>query len=368
MGNPLQELQKFGQSVWYDNVARALIKDGTFQKMIDTLGVVGVTSNPTIFEKAISNTADYDSQIAELVREGKDAAGIFDELAIKDIQDVADIFKQVYDRTNGLDGYVSLEVSPLLAHDTEGTIKSAQYYNGRVSRKNLMIKIPATPEGIPAITATIAAGINVNVTLIFSLDSYEQVANAYIEGLEQLAANGKRPISEIASVASFFVSRVDSLIDKLLEEKAAPEELFGKAGIANSRLAYEKFERIFSTDRWKKLEAQGARKQRLLWASTSTKNPKYRDVLYVEELIGPETVDTMPPQTVVAFGDHGVVAETLNKGYDEARAALSKLEAVGVSIEAVTAQLLKEGVKSFATSFETLLGGVEAKRQQLLSV
>ncbi len=366
MGNPLQELQKFGQSVWYDNVARSLIKDGSFQKMIDSMGVVGVTSNPTIFEKAISSTADYDDQIADLVKEGKDAAGIFDELAIKDIQDVADIFKPVYDRTNGKDGYISLEVSPVLAHETEGTITAAQYYFGRVNRKNLMIKIPATPEGIPAITATIAAGINVNVTLIFSLDAYEQVANAYIEGLEQLAENGKRPLDEINSVASFFVSRVDSLVDKLLEQKEAPEELFGKAGIANSRLAYEKFERIFSTDRWKKLEAKGAHKQRLLWASTSTKNPKYRDVLYVEELIGPETVDTMPPQTVIAFADHGVVAETLNKGYDEAREVISKLEAAGVSIETVTAQLLKEGVESFATSFKTLLGGVEMKRQQLL--
>jgi transaldolase len=367
MGNPLQELQKYGQSVWYDNVSRSLIKDGSFTRMIQEQAVVGVTSNPTIFEKAISSSAEYDEQILQAASEGKDASAIFDELAIKDIQDVADIFRPVYDESNSLDGYISLEVSPTLANDTEGTKKSAVYYNTRVNRPNLMIKIPATPAGIPAIAATIGAGINVNVTLIFSLDSYKQVAYAYIEGLEELAKSGKKNLGEISSVASFFVSRVDSLVDKLLEQNGAPAELFGKAGIGNSRLAYEISEQIYSTERWKNLEAQGARKQRLLWASTSTKNPAYRDVIYVEQLIGRDTVNTMPPQTVVAFGDHGVASETVNKGYEEAKAHVKALETYGVSIDAVTAQLLAEGVKSFSDSFETLLAGVEAKRQLVLA-
>jgi transaldolase len=367
MGNPLHELQKFGQSVWYDNIARNLIKDGSVQKLIDEFAVVGVTSNPTIFEKAIAAGNAYDEQIRELVKEGKNAGEIFDELAIKDIQEAADLFRPIYDSTNGKDGYISLEVSPVLAHDTDGTIKAARYYYERVNRPNLMIKIPATPEGIPAITATIASGINVNVTLIFSLDAYENVAYAYIEGLEKLAENGSKPVSQIASVASFFVSRVDTLVDKLLEQKGAPEELKGKAAIANSRLAYERFEQIFSTERWQKLEAQGAKKQRMLWASTSTKNPSYRDVIYVEELVGPETVDTMPPQTVVAFADHGQVTLTVNQDYDKARELVKQLETYGITMEAVTDQLLAEGVKSFADSYKQLLDGVESKRQMLLS-
>ncbi len=367
MSNPLYELQKYGQSVWYDNVARGLINDGSFKKMIEEMAIVGVTSNPTIFEKAIGSTADYDEQIKELVGEGKDAAAIYDELAIRDIQNVCDVFRPVYDKTNGLDGYVSLEVNPKLAFDTETSKESALYYSRRVDRPNLMIKIPGTPEGWPAITATIAEGISVNVTMIFSLEYYEQVAWAYIAGLEKLVENGKKPLNQIGSVASFFVSRVDTLVDKLLTEKGAPAELQGKAAIANSKLAYEKFEEIFSSERFKKLEAQGATKQRMLWASTSTKNPNYRDVLYVEELVGPNTVDTMPPQTVLAFADHGKVSLTVNQGYDEARKVIADIEAQGISIKDVTDQLLAEGLKGFVDSYEKLLGGVETKRQQLLA-
>lgn len=373
--NPLVQLLDYGQSVWYDNIARGLIKDGSIQKLIDESGVRGVTSNPTIFEKAISAGTAYDEQIKELVSQGKNADQIFTALAIEDIRNTADLFRPVYDSSNGGDGYVSIEVSPTLAHDTEGTLVDAHNFYNAINRPNIMIKVPATPEGMPAITALIGEGINVNVTLIFALEAYEEVANAYIAGLEKLAASGKKPLSQVASVASFFVSRVDTLVDKLLDEKIAAtsdaaekaklENLKGKAAIANSKLAYEKFEQIFATERFAKLKAQGAHPQRMLWASTSTKNPKYRDVLYVEELIGPDTVDTMPPQTVVAFADHGKVARTIDTGLGEARQDIAGLESVGIHMKDVTAQLLDEGVKSFADSFTKLLEGVEGKRQKL---
>ncbi len=372
---PLYQLLDYGQSVWYDNIARGLIKDGAIKKLIDESGVRGVTSNPTIFEKAVSAGTDYDDQIRELVGQNKQADEIFTALAIEDIRNTADLFRPVYDASNGQDGYVSIEVSPTLAHDTEGTLKDAHFFYNAINRPNIMIKVPATPEGIPAITALIGEGINVNVTLIFALDAYEAVANAYIAGLEKLAASGKKPLNQVSSVASFFVSRVDSLVDKMLDaeiasssdvmEKAELENLKGKAAIANSKLAYEKSQAIYATERYAKLKAQGAHVQRLLWASTSTKNPKYRDVLYVEELIGPDTVDTMPPATVVAFGDHGVVTRTIDKDVDKAHQAIADLEAAGISMAKVTAQLLDEGVKSFADSFEKLLEGVESKRQKL---
>ncbi len=370
---PLFDLLKEGQSVWYDNIARGLIKDGSIQKLIDESGVRGVTSNPTIFEKAISAGDDYDAQIKELIGQHKSADEVFAALAIKDIGDTADIFRPIYDRSKGTDGFVSIEVSPTLAHETAGTIRDAHYFAEAIKRPNVMIKIPATPEGLPAITEVIGSGINVNVTLIFSLEAYEDVANAYIAGLEKLAASGG-DLSKVASVASFFVSRVDTLVDKLLDEKIASadgdkkaelEALKGKAGIANSKLAYERFERIFSTERFKKLAAKGAKRQRVLWASTSTKNPKYRDVMYVEELIGPDTVDTMPPATIIAFGDHGVVARTVDKDVDQAHAAIDALEKNGISMEKVTGQLLNEGVKSFSDSFAKMLEGVESKRQKL---
>ena len=372
---PLFDLLKEGQSVWYDNIARGLIQDGSIQKLIDESGVRGVTSNPTIFEKAISAGNDYDEQIKELIGQNKTADEVFAALAITDIGNTADLFRPVYDQSNAGDGYVSIEVSPTLANDTAGTIRDAHYFHEAINRPNVMIKIPATPAGLPAITEVIGSGINVNVTLIFSLDAYEEVANAYIAGLEKLAASGSKPLEKVASVASFFVSRVDVLVDKLLDAKIAAatddtqkqelQALKGKAGIANSKLAYERFERIFSTERFKKLAEQGARPQRVLWASTSTKNPKYRDVLYVEELIGPETVDTMPPATVVAFGEHGIVARTVDKNVDQAHAAIDALEKNGISMKKVTDQLLDEGVKSFADSFSKLLEGVEGKRQKL---
>jgi transaldolase len=370
---PLFELLNYGQSVWYDNIARGLIKDGSIKKLIDESGVRGVTSNPTIFEKAISAGDDYDDQIKKLIGQNKTAEEVFAALAVTDIGNTADIFRPIYDESNGGDGFVSIEVSPTLANDTEGTIRDAHYFYEAINRPNVMIKIPATPEGLPAITEVIGSGINVNVTLIFSLDAYEDVANAYIAGLEKLDASGK-PLDKVASVASFFVSRVDSLVDKLVDEKIAASDeagkeqlasLKGKAGIANSKLAYERFERIFSTERFKKLAAKGAKPQRVLWASTSTKNPKYRDVMYVEELIGPETVNTMPPQTVIAFADHGKVARTVDKDVDQAHAAIDALEKAGVSMEKVTDQLLDEGVKSFADSFTKLLEGVEGKRLKL---
>lgn len=371
---PLWELLDYGQSVWYDNIARGLIKDGSIQKLIDESGVRGVTSNPTIFEKAISAGNDYDEQIKELIGQNKTADEVFAALAITDIGNTADLFRPVYDESHGGDGYVSIEVSPTLANDTAGTIRDAHYFHDAINRPNVMIKIPATPEGMPAITEVIGSGVNVNVTLIFSLDAYEDVANAYIAGLEKLAASGK-PLDKVASVASFFVSRVDVLVDKLLDAKIAAstddaekqelESLKGKAGIANSKLAYERFQRIFSTERFKKLEEKGAKRQRVLWASTSTKNPKYRDVLYVEELIGPDTVDTMPPATVIAFADHGIVARTVDKDVDQAHAAIDALEKNGISMQKVTDQLLDEGVKSFADSFSKLLEGVEGKRQKL---
>lgn len=375
MTNPLFELRNYGQSVWCDNIARGIIKNGEFQKLINDFAVVGVTSNPTIFEKAIGHTPDYDDQIRELVQQGNSAEDIFWTLALKDIGDVADIFRPIYDSTNGLDGYISLEVSPSLAHDTEQTIKDARRFYQTLNRPNIMIKVPATPEGIPVIEQLISEGINVNVTLIFSLEAYETVANAYISGLEKLAASGTKPLNQVVSVASFFVSRVDVLVDKLLEEKIAQtedqgqkaelESLLGKIAIANSKLAYEKFGQIFNSERFNHLKEQGAHVQRVLWASTSTKNPKYRDILYAEELIGPDTVDTMPPATIEAFADHGVAKQTLDGNYQQAHDEIAKLEANGIKIVDVTQQLLDNGVKLFADAFTQLIDGVEQKRRKL---
>jgi transaldolase / glucose-6-phosphate isomerase len=372
---PLHGLLEQGQSVWYDNIARGLIKDGTLANLITDYGVRGVTSNPAIFEKALSAGTDYDDQMKELIAQGKSALEIFDAAAIQDIGDAADIFRPVYDSSNGLDGYISIEVAPNLAHDTEGTLVAARNFFKLLNRPNIMIKVPATPAGLPAITELIGDGINVNVTLIFAIEAYENVANAYIAGLEKLAASGKKPLGQVASVASFFVSRVDSMVDKMLDEKIAAasdeseksklENLKGKAGIANSKLAYQKYLEIFSGERWEKLKAQGAHPQRLLWASTGTKNPKYSDVLYVDNLIGPDTVNTMPPQTVLAFGDHGKVARTIDQNVDEAQAAFDGLEAAGISMTDVTEKLLAEGVRLFVEPFDKMIANVETKRQKL---
>src|SRR5687767_5255486 len=337
--------------------------------MIDEDDLRGMTSNPTIFEKAIGGSEDYDAQLRALASQGKSRDEIYDELVIEDIGNAADVFRPVYDRTNGDDGYVSLEVSPLLASDTAKTVSEAERLFGRVGRPNLMIKIPATPEGIPAIEKTIAAGINVNVTLIFSNEVYAQVIEAYLRGLEQRAAKGL-PIGDIASVASFFVSRIDTQADKQLEARLkddpSVEPLLGKIAIANAKIAYQLFKKVFTSERFLKLRDKGARVQRPLWASTGTKNPKYRDVLYVESLIGPDTVNTLPPATYEAFKDHGRPVMTLDQDVDEAKRVLDTFGAKGFSLEAITTKLTAEGVKSFSDSFDELMLTIEARRDSFV--
>jgi transaldolase/glucose-6-phosphate isomerase len=366
----LDAVYELGQSVWYDNIRRGLITSGEFQKLLDDDAVVGVTSNPTIFDKAISGSADYDDALSALVRQGvTDPRQAFFALAIEDIQSAADLLRPIYDRTDHLDGYISLEVSPDLASDTEGTIAEARRLFHRVNRPNVMIKIPATAEGVPAIEQMIYEGLNINVTLIFALSAYEQVTEAYIKGLERRVAESK-PVRDIASVASFFVSRVDTLVDKQLDAKIAAADddtareslrgLQGKAAIANARLAYEKYGAIFHGERFAALSEAGAHPQRCLWASTSTKNPAYRDVLYVEELLVPETVDTMPPQTIVAFQDHGEVRRAPD-GFEGARATMSALAEAGIDMDQVTKQLELDGVKSFSDSFNELLDSTQKK-------
>jgi len=373
--NRLKSVYELGQSIWYDNIRRGLIKSGELQRLIDEDAVVGVTSNPTIFEKAIDGSADYDSAMRQLVAQGiTDGHQIFEELAIEDIQMAADLLRPIYDRTDHRDGYISLEVSPVAANDTKRTIAEARHLFRRVSRPNVMIKIPATEEGLPAIEQMIYEGVNINVTLIFSLERYQAVMDAYIHGLEHRAREGQ-PLNDIASVASFFVSRVDTLVDKLLDQKAAETEdeqqrehllsLRGRAAVANARLAYEKYIEVFHGARFEKLRAQGAATQRPLWASTSTKNPEYRDVLYVEELIGPETVNTMPPQTIEAFQDHGVVKVTVDQDYDGMRALISQLADAGIQMRDVTYQLELEGVKSFADSYNNLIDSTGKKALRL---
>ncbi len=371
MPNIVTDLYKHGQSLWYDNIARDLLESGEIQALIDG-GILGMTSNPTIFMKAITGGTTYDVQLRELALAGKTAEEIYEAMAVADIQRAADMLRPVYDRTDGLDGYVSLEVSPFLAYDTEVTASEVVRLNEVVDRPNLMTKIPATPEGLPAIERSIAAGYNINVTLIFSRDMYIRVMEAYIRGLERRVEAGQPP-SGIASVASFFVSRADTLVDKLLDEmieqggdEARLEALKGKAAIANTKLAYQLFKETFGSGRFKALADKGARVQRPLWASTSTKNPAYNDVRYVERLIGPHTVNTAPPHTIVAFKDHGTVADTLELGIEAEQAVMDELAAVGIDMQAVTDELLDKGVKAFADSFQQLLDAVEEKRQQFV--
>ncbi len=372
-GNPLRELNRFGQSVWYDNVARGLIKDGTIKRLIEEDGVTGLTSNPTIFEKAITGSADYDDALRRLTSAGKDPYQTYEAVAVEDIQAVADLLRPVYDRTGALDGYACLEVAPTLANDTEATITDARRLWRELGRPNVMIKVPGTEAGLPAIEALIGEGINVNVTLLFDVDNYARVANAYIAGLERAVAAG-RDLSRIASVASFFVSRVDTAVDNQIEAKLktlpdrAPERerlagLLGKAAIANAKIAYQRFEQIFAEERFARLKAKGAQLQRPLWASTSTKNPAYRDVMYVEELIGPHTVNTMPTQTLEAFRDHGRVERTLDRDVEGARRVWQELGEVGIDLKAVTRQLQIDGVRLFAESFDSLVKSVAGKRQ-----
>ncbi len=372
--NPLVELQKLGQSVWYDNIRRALIDNGEIAAKIASDGLRGITSNPTIFEKAITGSTDYNDAMRRTISIGYSVSEIYEALAIEDIQRAADLFRPVYESMNKLDGYVSLEVSPLLAHDTAGTVAEAKRLWAALSRPNVMIKIPATPAGLPAITETIAAGINVNVTMIFSIANYAQVADAYIAGVERRAAAGQ-PIDHVASVASVFVSRIDTAVDNQLEfrirrsedetEKAALASLLGKSAIANAKLIYQKFKANFAAERFAKLA--GARAQRPLWASTGTKNPIYRDVLYIEELIAADTVNTMPPATYTAFRDHGKVRLAIGENLEDAQATLEKLAAVGIDIAAVCQQLQEDGVKAFADSFESLMASITSKQATLTS-
>jgi transaldolase / glucose-6-phosphate isomerase len=356
--NPIQKLTQLGQSLWYDNIQRKLLDSGELKAMIQRGDIRGVTSNPSIFNAAIAKSTDYDAALQSLAWAGWDAEKIFWQLAIEDIRSACEAFQPLYEETNGGDGYVSIEVSPDLAHDTDKTTAQAEQLWVRVARPNLMVKIPATPQGIPAIRKAIAAGLNINITLIFSLARYAEVMDAYLSGLEDRAAAG-HPINHIASVASFFVSRVDSKIDAKLPEDSP---LRGKAAIANAKLAYDEFQKVFSSRRWENLKVKGARVQRPLWASTSTKNPAYPDTIYVDNLIGPETVNTLPPQTLDAFKNHGVAEVTITRGLEEAQSDLDKLKAAGISMEQVTQELEDEGVKAFVDAFSQLLGTIEKRR------
>ncbi len=373
--NPLLELSRYGQSVWLDYIRRSLLEGGELKRLIEEDGLSGVTSNPSIFEKAITGSSDYAAAIRALVQ-GEGAAGaksLYEALAIEDIRQAATILDPVYQATDRRDGYVSLEVSPHLASDTEGTCNEARRLWEALGRDNVMIKVPATPEGIPAVEALLTQGININVTLLFSLQVYEQVAEAYLRGLEALAERGGDP-SRVASVASFFVSRIDTAVDAIVDEKlerAGTEEernllrsLYGRVAIANAVLTYQRYEKIFSGDRWGALARKGARPQRVLWASTSTKNPKYRDVLYVEELIGRDTVTTIPPATFDAFRDHGRLRASLEEDPAPARNTMASLEKAGISMREVTDKLLKEGLRLFSQSFEKLIAAVDSARRQ----
>jgi len=374
MANPLIRLQQLGQSPWHDNIRRQLLTSGALRKMVDDGDITGLTSNPTIFEQAIANSTDYDQDLHRLAREGKSAEQIFDAFAIEDIRNAADVFAPVFERTGGEDGYVSIEVMPRLANDTQATIQEARRLWSAVNRPNLMVKIPATPQGVPAIEQSIADGLNINITLIFSLKRYDEVMDAYLHGLIRRLENGQK-IDRTASVASFFVSRVDTLTDKLLDEKIASgaekkdllQSLKGKAAIANAKLAYQEFRRKFSTEAFAGLKNHGARLQRPLWASTSTKNPAYPDLYYVEALVGPDSVDTMPPATIQAYKDHGNPEVRIDKKVDDARRAMDQLAEVGVTMDEVTKKLEIDGVASFAKSFDSLIAVVEKRRKETLA-
>ena len=360
----LHQLSAEGQSVWIDFVSRPMLEDGELERLIEEDAVVGVTSNPTIFQKAISEGDAYDEQLREVLEDCEDGADVFVELAVRDIQTACDQLADVHKRTDGVDGFVSLEVSPEAAHDQDATTEEARDLHGRVDRPNVYIKIPATDAGIGAIEETIAAGIPVNVTLIFGLSRYRQVTEAYLKGLERLVEDGGDP-SKVPSVASFFVSRVDTEADKRLDEIGGHDELRGKLAIANAKLAYETFKEVFAGDRWEALKEKGAKPQRCLWASTSVKDERYKDTMYVEELIGPDTVNTMPPDTIKAFQDHGEIEATLERDLEGARKVLDDLRDAGIDYGDVITTLEREGVEKFADSFHELLDDVKSKRDQL---
>src|SRR5579864_22334 len=372
-GDPIRAVRDAGQSVWLDFIHRGILKSGELRRLVEG-GVRGVTSNPTIFEKAITGSHDYDDQIAKMIADGKSTTEIYEAVVVDDIRGAADALRPVYDATGGADGFVSVEVSPLLAHDTEGTIQEVRRWNSLINRPNVMVKIPGTAEGFPAIEEMIAEGRHINITLLFSIEAYRRVQEAYLRGLERRVAAGQ-PVHQIASVASFFVSRIDTEADKRLDARAAaaaPEQaealraLRGKVAVANAKLAYRLFEETFSGARWKALASRGARVQRPLWASTSTKNPAYPDLLYVETLVGRDTINTLPPQTIEALRDHGrVVPDAVTQGVDEAERVFAKLVEFGISIDAITQTVLDAGVGSFADSFNQLLKAIGGRTRDV---
>ena len=361
--NKVKQIHSFGQSIWLDFIDRAIISSGKLQSLIDDDGVRGVTSNPAIFEKAITSSSDYDNDIRSLAKTAKTNEELFFGLAVSDIQNATKLFEGVYNESKGEDGYVSLEVSPFLALDAEGTAKQAEELWKKVDRKNVMIKIPGTKPGLQAIRESIGKGININVTLLFGLPRYEEVTEAYISGLEDHLAAGHK-IGHISSVASFFLSRIDVLVDPMLDEKGLGD-LKGEVAIASAKKAYEIYKRVFSGPRWEKLAAQGAQPQRLLWASTSSKNPAFKDTKYVEALIGPATVDTVPLETIEAFRDHGVATNSLEKGLDTATEILNKLKSAGIDIDKITQQLEDEGIEKFNKPFEKLLQAIEDQKNKV---
>src|ERR1043166_1394127 len=371
--NPLKDLLNFGQSIWLDYIRRDLLTSGELKRLINEDGLRGMTSNPSIFEKAISGSPDYAGQLDQLISQGLNAGDIFERSAVKDIQAAADILYPVYQSTNKRDGYVSIEVSPTLAHDTQGSIEEARRLWKEVKRPNLMVKIPGTVEGVPAVRQLTSEGLNINITLLFAQEAYIAVAEAFMDGLEGALKAGK-DISSIASVASFFVSRIDTLVDSTIDKELQnpgspdreqlPRSLHGKVAVANATQAYRWYQRMIPGSRWRALAGRGAQPQRLLWASTSTKNPKYRDVLYIEELIGPETVNTIPPATMDAFRDHGIVRRTLDADLAAADKTMADLEKAGISMKKVTGQLLDEAIKLFDDAFSKLISSVDQKIQQ----
>ncbi len=372
----LIDLLDYGQSYWLDNLTREKINSGEIKKRVAEQGLRGITSNPSIFNKAFTSGNEYDEQISKLAKEGKSAQEIYEALTVKDVQDACDILKPIYDQSGGTDGFVSLEVSPYLARDTVGSMNEARRLYKSVNRANCYIKIPGTKEGVPAIEEMLYEGININITLLFSIDNYEAVAFAYLSALRRRLAEGKS-ITNTVSVASFFLSRIDVLCDELLhhyllpsnseEENKPVNELFGKIGIASAKIAYQHFKEIFSGKEWDKLEEQGAHEQRVLWASTSTKNPKYSDVLYVNSLIGPDTVNTLTEETILAFADHGTLKkDTIEEGLNEAVQVFGKLNAIGIDINFITKQLENEGIQKFIDSYDKLIIGLNQKRESAI--
>jgi transaldolase len=367
--NPLLDLEAFGQSVWMDFISRRTTSSGELQQLIEQDGISGVTSNPSIYEKAIAESHDYDEAIHSLTRNGMSSDEIYQTLTVEDIQNVADLLRPTYNRTDGRDGFVSLEVSPGLAHDSAGTIAEARRLWSLVDRPNVMIKVPATSEGLPAIQQLIGEGINVNITLLFGLPRYREVAEAYLTGLEILATK-RKPLNQVASVASFFLSRIDVLIDSILEKKMVTggsqvgiaARLHGQIALASAKVAYEIYKEIFGSDRFQKLANKGAQTQRLLWASTSTKNPDYSDTKYVEALIGPNTINTLPIETLTAYRDHGHPEQSLDHNASDAHQALKDLSSVGIDLDAATQQLEDNGVESFISAFDRLMSSLKEKQ------